>query len=180
MAARSGNAGPSEGEPARGEDRNVRDVHGVLSAREVEILRAISAGHTTREISAQLKISSKTVDNHKQRIFAKLGVQNAAHAVAAVARAAGPLAPDVAHGSHLLPAPELSHREHQILEAIDRGLSIKQTALALGLASKTVENLQSRLFSKLEVRNRAQAVYRAHQLGLLPDHASGTGAADGE
>jgi DNA-binding NarL/FixJ family response regulator len=166
MTTRSGNAGPSNG------------LQGVLSAREAEIIRAISAGHTTREISAQLEISAKTVENHKQRIFAKLGVQNAAHAVAAIARTAGPLAPDEAHRSDL--APEVSMREHQILESIDRGLSVKQTALALGVSPKTVENLQSRLFGKLGARNRAQAVYRAHQLGLLPGRPHGTGAAVGE
>jgi DNA-binding CsgD family transcriptional regulator len=31
-------------------------------------------------------ISPKTVENHKQRIFAKLGVQNQAHAVAVAMR----------------------------------------------------------------------------------------------
>jgi DNA-binding CsgD family transcriptional regulator len=46
---------------------------------------------------------------------------------------------------------------------------VKQTAVALGIAHKTVENLQGRLFAKLGVRNRAQAVLRAHTLGLLPD-----------
>lgn len=152
-------------------------VHDALSPREVEILRAISGGHTTREISEQLEISAKTVENHKQRIFAKLGVQNKAHAVALSARW---LSPDGAYGDHLAPEPELSTREYQILEAIDRGRSIKQTALALGVSPKTVENLQGRLFGKLGARNRAQAVYRAHQLGLLPGRPHGTGAAVGE
>jgi hypothetical protein len=44
---------------------------------------------------------------------------------------------------------------------------VKQTARALGISAKTVENLQSRLFRKLDVRNRAQAVSRAHALGML-------------
>lgn len=61
----------------------------------------------------------------------------------------------------------LSGRERQILDCIAAGLSVKQTAAALGVAGKTVENLQSRLFRKLGARNRAQAVARAHALGLL-------------
>jgi DNA-binding NarL/FixJ family response regulator len=60
----------------------------------------------------------------------------------------------------------LTPREHQIIASIQRGESVKQTAIALGIAQKTVENLQGRLFSKLGVRNRAQAVARAHALGL--------------
>lgn len=63
--------------------------------------------------------------------------------------------------------PRLSTREQQILESISAGHSVKQTAVQLGIAPKTVENLQGRLFRKLEARNRAHAVARAFELGLL-------------
>lgn len=58
----------------------------VLTAREVEVLERIAEGCTTKEIASQLGIAAKTVENHKQRIFAKLGVQNQAHAVAVALR----------------------------------------------------------------------------------------------
>src|SRR6266705_5344358 len=58
-------------------------------------------------------------------------------------------------------------REREILVSIDRGESVKQTARALGISVKTVENLQRRLFRRLGVRNRAQAVAAAHARGLL-------------
>ncbi|MDQ1372867.1 MAG: hypothetical protein QOJ09_205 [Actinomycetota bacterium] len=61
----------------------------------------------------------------------------------------------------------LTPRERQILASIDAGLTVKQTARTLGNAPKTVENLQSRLFKKLGVRNRAQAIALAHSLGLV-------------
>ena len=61
----------------------------------------------------------------------------------------------------------LTRREQEIMRSIIDGESVKQTAKSLGIAPKTVENLQSRLFKKLEVRNRAQAVARVHELGLL-------------
>ena len=64
---------------------------------------------------------------------------------------------------------QLTPREIDILQSIDRGESMKQTSRALGIATKTVENLQSRMFRKLDARNRAQAIARAHALGLLPD-----------
>ena len=58
----------------------------VLTTREVTILNLVGAGFTSREISGQLAISHKTVENHKQRIFGKLGVQNQAHAVSVAMR----------------------------------------------------------------------------------------------
>jgi len=64
-----------------------------------------------------------------------------------------------------LPPIRLTSRETDILESIGRGESVKQTALALGISSKTVENLQGRLFRKLEARNRAQAVARPMSSG---------------
>ncbi|MDQ1497657.1 MAG: hypothetical protein QOI86_997 [Actinomycetota bacterium] len=57
-----------------------------LSRREIEILSEISAGRTTSEVAAAMGISPRTVENHKQQIFAKLGVQNQAHAVAVAMR----------------------------------------------------------------------------------------------
>lgn len=63
-----------------------------LTARELDVLHLVGAGNTIREVSHALGISPKTVENHKQRIFAKLGVQNQAHAVA-VAMRAGLLSP---------------------------------------------------------------------------------------
>jgi DNA-binding NarL/FixJ family response regulator len=61
----------------------------------------------------------------------------------------------------------LTPREAAILASVERGESVKQTARGLGIAMKTVENLQSRMFRKLEARNRAHAVTIAHRLGLL-------------
>lgn len=69
--------------------------------------------------------------------------------------------------------PRLSAREAEILQLISEGRSVKQTALALGIAPKTVENLQGRLFRKIEARNRAHAVARAYELGLIDEAPEG-------
>jgi len=69
--------------------------------------------------------------------------------------------------------PRLSKREDEILQLISQGRSVKQTAMALGIAPKTVENLQGRLFRKLEARNRAHAVARAYELGLIDETPEG-------
>ncbi|HYX43828.1 MAG TPA: response regulator transcription factor [Acidimicrobiales bacterium] len=67
--------------PSRGPLRSV-----ALTEREREVLAHVGCGETSREICLQLGISRKTVENHKQRIFAKLDVQNQAHAIALAMR----------------------------------------------------------------------------------------------
>ena len=64
--------------------------------------------------------------------------------------------------------PELTSRESDILQSLAGGHSIRQTARALGIAPKTVENVQTRLFRKLGVRNRSGALTVADAFGLLP------------
>ena len=53
-----------------------------LSEREKEVLRLRALGHTSREIAEQLVINSKTVDTHKGRLRAKLGIKTRAELVA--------------------------------------------------------------------------------------------------
>jgi predicted ATPase/DNA-binding CsgD family transcriptional regulator len=53
-----------------------------LSAREVEVLRLVAAGRSTREIASELVLSEKTVENHLTRIYAKIGAENRAAAAA--------------------------------------------------------------------------------------------------
>ena len=57
-----------------------------LTAREIQVLQFIGAGCTSRQIGDHMRVSHKTVENHKQRIFGKLGVQNQAHAVSVAFR----------------------------------------------------------------------------------------------
>ena len=58
----------------------------MLTDREQEVLRALAGGSSSREIAERLGISPKTVDNHKASIYAKLGVQSQAQAVATAVR----------------------------------------------------------------------------------------------
>lgn len=50
----------------------------VLSEREVQILKMIADGLTTKDIANQLGISPRTVDTHRERIMAKLNIHNIA------------------------------------------------------------------------------------------------------
>jgi DNA-binding NarL/FixJ family response regulator len=57
-----------------------------LTERELQVLYLISAGYPPKQVAAELGISLHTVENHKQRIFAKLDVHNQAHAAASAVR----------------------------------------------------------------------------------------------
>ena len=52
-----------------------------LTERELEVLRLIVDGLTSREIADSLVISSNTVDRHRQNIMSKLGLHNRAELV---------------------------------------------------------------------------------------------------
>lgn len=57
-------------------------VGGNLTQREVEILQLLANGSRIQDIAGTLFLSSKTVKNHLTNVYAKLGVETAAQAVA--------------------------------------------------------------------------------------------------
>jgi DNA-binding CsgD family transcriptional regulator len=66
------------------------------------------------------------------------------------------------------PAPiSLTDKEAAILSLMASGLSNAEIARRLQIAEGTVKWHTNRLFKKLEVENRTQAVVRAAELGLL-------------
>jgi HD-GYP domain-containing protein (c-di-GMP phosphodiesterase class II) len=52
-----------------------RELVAGLTEREVEVLRALARGRSMKEIGRELGISPKTVDNHMQNIYTKIGVK---------------------------------------------------------------------------------------------------------
>jgi DNA-binding NarL/FixJ family response regulator len=62
--------------------------------------------------------------------------------------------------------PELSEREREVLQLLARGLTNGQIAQALVVSPKTVRNHVSNIFTKLQVRDRAEAIDRARNAGL--------------
>jgi DNA-binding NarL/FixJ family response regulator len=51
---------------------------GRLTAREAEVLQLIAEGFTNREIAAELSLSIKTVEKHRQSVMNKLNIHKAA------------------------------------------------------------------------------------------------------
>jgi DNA-binding NarL/FixJ family response regulator len=64
-------------------------------------------------------------------------------------------------------ADSVSPRERDVLTAFAAGATNPAIAVALGLSPNTVKQHASSIFRKLGVRNRAEAVRRADELGLL-------------
>lgn len=60
----------------------LRDPGPVLTEREAQVLRAVSAGSTNRQVAASLHVSEATVKTHLVHVFDKLGVSSRTAAVA--------------------------------------------------------------------------------------------------
>jgi DNA-binding CsgD family transcriptional regulator len=73
--------------PSRPADDQPAVLRG-LTAREAEVLRLVAAGHSNRDIAAELFISAKTVSVHVSNILAKLDATSRTEA-AAIAHRAG-------------------------------------------------------------------------------------------
>lgn len=128
-----------------------------LSSRQREVLELLTHGCQNKEIAATLRISLPTVATHMVGIFEKLQVGNRAHAVAVYV-----------HSIHRSGIPalrlatsrlsSLSSRQREVLEMLRNGQSNKDINAALGVSVLTVNTHVRRIYQRLRVRSRAEAV----------------------
>ena len=69
-------------------------------------------------------------------------------------------------GRNALPLDKLTPRERAVLEGIAEGLNNSEIAASLELSEKTVRNHITRVFDKIGVEHRYQAIVRAREAGL--------------
>jgi len=62
----------------------------------------------------------------------------------------------------------LTAREHEILALIAQGLSNREIGEKLFVSENTVKTHSSRLFEKMQVNRRVQAVQKGKEFGLIP------------
>jgi DNA-binding NarL/FixJ family response regulator len=62
----------------------------------------------------------------------------------------------------------LSARETQVLELVSRGYSYSEVARRMAVSTSTVQSHVRNIYGKLDVHSKAEAVFEARQLGLLP------------
>lgn len=56
-------------------------IRSPLTSREMQILRAVAKGHTTKRLAKELGLAAPSVETHLRNIFKKLGVNNRGEAV---------------------------------------------------------------------------------------------------
>ena len=69
-------------------------------------------------------------------------------------------------GGRIVPFPELTDRELEVVELVARGLANGEVARRLFLSEKTIRNSVSTIFAKLGVASRAELIARARDAGL--------------
>jgi DNA-binding NarL/FixJ family response regulator len=120
-----------------------------------------------------------TVHDHTQAVFESLSAgangfllkpvraADLLRAIVEVHEGGAPMTPNIARlvvqAFHRSPAPkdpafELSPREREILELLAKGFLQKEIADQLGISFHTVQTHTARIYEKLQVRSRAQAV----------------------
>jgi DNA-binding CsgD family transcriptional regulator len=62
----------------------------LLTDRQLQIFQMLGAGLSTRRIAAELSLSLKTIETHRENIKHKLGLQGAAALVQAATQWLGP------------------------------------------------------------------------------------------
>jgi len=70
---------------------------------------------------------------------------------------------DTTHASHEL----LTERELEVLQLVAQGLSNQEIGKRLFLALDSVKGHNRRIYGKLQVQSRTEAIARARELGLL-------------
>ncbi|BDG73490.1 response regulator transcription factor [Roseomonas fluvialis] len=87
--------GPQKAKPSEA-DHKVRDAARAyiakLTAREHQVLDLLAAGHPNKEVARMLGLSPRTVEIHRARMMARLGVDSFAAAVRIVVQAEMPFA----------------------------------------------------------------------------------------
>ena len=66
---------------SNGTSPNQVAINGRLTSREIEVLKSLAKGHSTRTIANQLNISSATVNNHIKHILTKFDVHTRLEAI---------------------------------------------------------------------------------------------------
>lgn len=124
----------------------------------VSALRAGAAGFLPKDVSPEELVDAvRVVDSGESVVAPRLLTR----LIGTFVRASrpGPAATSSLSG--------LTDRERDVLVLIARGHSNQEIAESLGITLSTVKNHVTRLFAKIAVRDRAQAVITAYENGLI-------------
>jgi DNA-binding CsgD family transcriptional regulator len=106
-------------------------------------------------------------------LFAAVGIRlgltlTKTHEVTVIREVPVPAPVEFVRNDQQVAALAITPRELEILDQIAAGKSTREIAQTLFVSENTVKTHASRLYDKLQVNRRTQAVQEARRLGLLP------------
>ncbi|GAA3468499.1 response regulator transcription factor [Nonomuraea roseola] len=123
-----------------------------------EALRAGASGFLLKDASAAQLAEAVRVVAAGDALIAPAVTKRLIHEFA---RLGGPRAPSVKR------LAELTERETEVMTLIAQGLSNQEIASKLVVAEQTVKTHVGRVLTKLDLRDRAQAIVYAYETGLV-------------
>jgi DNA-binding NarL/FixJ family response regulator len=133
---------------------------------ETHVMRSIeagAAGYLLKDSSpAKVLVEIRSLASGGSPISPIIARQVLARFRQATPNSATPQAPDAT------PSP-LSARETEVLEFITKGFTAQEIAKLMQLSPFTVRTFVRRIYSKLKVTSKAEAIYEARTLGLLTE-----------
>lgn len=144
----------------------------------------IQAAHTTRPACSIMVCTVFGDESHVMRSLEAGAVgyllkDGSPHSMLAEIRSlhhgGSPISPLIARQilTRFVPAPHnklrtaLSPREQEVLRFITKGFTAEEIAPLMGVTRHTVLTFVRRIYSKLEVNSKAEAIFEARQQGLL-------------
>ena len=118
------------------------------------VTHALAAGVTAFLVHGEYS----TADLHRAVLDSRPGRPHLSPSAAVWAEASSGRLPGPRQGVGMPPGSQLTHREREIMDHIARGMSNGDIARLLHLCEKTVKNHINRIFTKLCVSSRAQAI----------------------
>lgn len=149
-----------------------------LGQQEIRVLELAQEGFTNEGIANELELSFGTVRNYLSNVYSKLNARNRVEAIqkaidlgilhpfepdteaiAQIQQAVGTLGAERYFG--------VSPREMEVLRLTQKGHQYHEIAVELDISDGTVRNYLSRIYEKLGVGNKTEAIQKAIEIGLL-------------
>lgn len=136
--------------------------------RVMQSLKAGATGYLLKDaLATDIVNEIKTVHAGGSPINPMIARRLLRHFTAAAQAAAAAAAVDQGQRAGATLAMDLSARERQVLEFVIRGYTAQEIAKSMSLSHWTIQTYVRRIYEKMGVRNRAEAVSRAHLMGLV-------------
>jgi len=142
----------------------------VLTPRETQVLKLVAAGLSNKQTAAEMNVSIKTVQKHRQSVMDKVKLHDTAsltrYAITRGILLDNQFRRDLSHQWYVNSG--ITVRENQVLKLVAEGLVNKQIASELNISIKTVGNHRQGLMNRLNIHEVAGLTRFAISQGLLP------------